>query len=77
MAGIIPELLLFAYIGQTINNIQDLFNGNSEDKSFIYIFVVGFIIAAGIVTYVTILTKKIFQKKLFSFLVQKRDLGSS
>ena len=61
MAGIIPELLLFAYIGQTINNIQDLFNGNSEDKSFIYIFVVGFIIAAGIVTYVTILTKIILE----------------
>ena len=61
MAGIIPELLLFAYIGQTINNIQDLFNGNSEDETFIYIFVVGFIIAAGIVTYVTILTKKILE----------------
>lgn len=62
MCGIIPEILVYAYLGQTISNIQEIFDGSREDKSYIYILISGFIVAGGIVAYVTILTKKILKK---------------
>ena len=62
MCGIIPEILVWAYVGQTISNIKSLFDGSSTDKTFVYVLIVGFIVAGVIVAYVTNITKKILKE---------------
>ena len=62
MCGLIPEILVWAYVGQSISNIQSIFDGSSTDKTFVYVLIAGFIVAGVIVTYVTILTKKILKE---------------
>ena len=62
MCGLIPEILVWAYVGQSISNIQSIFDGSSTDKTFVYVLIAGFIVAGVIVTYVTILTKNILKE---------------